>query len=283
MINALFVVWRECFEAVLIVGILYAYLNRQANPRRSMRFMWGGVAAGIVLSAFLAYGVQAAQTELQGAALEYFEAAMLVTAAALMTQMCIWMKQHARTIRAELEGELRDALSTAKLVGVASIAAIAIAREGFELVMFYYGMGVEAQAQGAWGSLALWSSAGVALTAVTAWAYYKGLKIFNPRIFFRVTAAFLLVTASSLVLAAARKLSQMDAIPTWIDPIWDSSWLLDERTGFGQFVSTATGYTSTPSLMLLVVFLAYWAIALGFYYGWARKPKSAPQILSSAR
>lgn len=270
MVNALFIVWRECFEAVLIVGILVAYLKRQPSPSRSYRFMWGGVALGMILSACLALGVQLASTELQGAALEYFEATMLFVAAGLMAQMCIWMKKHARTLRGELEGGLKTALSerlpTKKLLGIALVAAIAISREGFELVMFFYGMTIEATENGTMGQLVLYSSLGVALTAATAVVYTKGLKMFNPRIFFQVTTVFLLVTASGLVLAAVRKLVQMDAIPTLKDQLWDTSRWLDERSAFGQVVSTVTGYESTPALVTVVAYSLFWAVTLFFYW-----------------
>jgi len=273
MINALFVVWRECFEAVLIVGILSAYLMRQQNVIQAKRFMWAGVAAGATLSALLALGFQKAQTELQGVALEIFEASMLLIAATLMTQMCLWMKQHARSIRSELEHDLRGALSRKRLIGVAVVAALAIAREGFELVMFFYGMGLEASASGQVGSLAAWGAAGVGLTAVSAWAYYKGLRFFKPRVFFGVTTVFLFVTAGSLLMAALRKFQQMDLIP-YTDVVWDTSWLLDERTEFGQFFSTATGYESTPQLLTALVYVAYWVLALGLYSGLpTRRPR----------
>ena len=44
--NALFIIWRESAEAMLVVGILYAWLARQPDRRAGMRYLWGGVAAG---------------------------------------------------------------------------------------------------------------------------------------------------------------------------------------------------------------------------------------------
>ena len=265
MINAVFIVWRECFEAVLIVGILYAYLLRQENPRRSLRFMWLGCIAGAILSGLLAYGVQHARSELEGAMLEYFEAGMLVTAAFLMTQMCIWMKRHARTLRAELESGLKHALSTTRLIGVATLATLAIAREGFEMVMFFYGMGIEASEKGLNAELIAYSLVGVALTAATAWLYYQGLKAFNAKLFFRITAIFLLVTASTLVLTAVRKLVQMDAIPTLVDQMWDTSAILDVRSTLGQFASQIIGYEPTPAGISVLAYVLYWTLTLMFY------------------
>lgn len=270
--NALFIIWRECFEAVLIVGILFSYLKKQANPGRALRFMWVGVAGGVTLSVILAYGVQAAQSELQGEALEFFEVGMLILTAILMTQMCLWMKKHARALKGALESQLDVALNTAKLVGVATLTALAIAREGFEIVMFLYGMIIEARERGGLGTLVGYSTMGVLLTMITAWIYYRGLKIFNPRIFFNITTAFLLLTASGLVLTATRKLIQMDALPTLINQLWDTSGILDERSAVGQVVATITGYESTPALISVLVYALYWAITLFFYRSMNLRP-----------
>ncbi len=263
MINALIVVWRECFEAVLIVGILSAFLRRQLNAQQAQRYMWAGVGAGVLLSAGLAWGFQKAQTELQGLTLDVFEASMLLVAAALMTHMCLWMKHHAKTLKSELERGLRGALSQS--VGVAAIAALAIAREGFELVMFFYGMGIEAIETGRMASLLMWGAGGVALTAVSAWAYYAGLRFFSARSFFRVTTVFLLVTAGSLLLASIRKFQQMDLIP-YIAPLWDTSALLDERSPVGQFFSTLTGYESSPQALTALLYTGFWALTLAVYF-----------------
>jgi high-affinity iron transporter len=43
--NALFIVWRESAEAMLVVGILYAWLKRRSDATIGMRYLWGGVAA----------------------------------------------------------------------------------------------------------------------------------------------------------------------------------------------------------------------------------------------
>ena len=42
-----FVVWRECFEALLVIGIIYAWMAKQED-RSCMRYLWGGVLLGIL-------------------------------------------------------------------------------------------------------------------------------------------------------------------------------------------------------------------------------------------
>ena len=37
--NALFIVWRESAEAMLVVGILYAWLKRRPDAASGMRYL----------------------------------------------------------------------------------------------------------------------------------------------------------------------------------------------------------------------------------------------------
>jgi high-affinity iron transporter len=52
--NALFIIWRESAEAMLVVGILYAWLRNHPDVKRGMRYLWAGVGAGIALALALA-------------------------------------------------------------------------------------------------------------------------------------------------------------------------------------------------------------------------------------
>lgn len=274
MLNALFVVWRESFEAVLIVGILYAYLNKQTDEKAKavgLRSMWLGVLGGVVLSALLALGINLAETELQGMALEYFQLGMLIVACILMTHMCLWMKIHGRHMKSDLEGGLNQAMTASKKFEIALLSMLAVAREGSETVIFLYGMTFEAAEKNMMSSLILYSALGFFLALVTWVIFNRGLRFFSQRVFFNVTTVFLLLTASSLILNVTRKLIQSDLLPTIKDVAWDTSALLDERTPFGQFISTMTGYQSTPALMTVIVFVAYWTITYMIYKFLMRK------------
>jgi high-affinity iron transporter len=260
--NVAFVIWRESFEAFLIVGILFSAVRNWDQLKHPKRFLGGGVLLGVCMSLALAYFFQHAQTELEGLALEYFDIFMMILAAGLMTHMCAWMRRHAPALKRELEAEVRS-VSRTRLIGLSAVAALAVAREGAEIVVFLFGMYSEAgqaseSARRFWMAVAL----GVGLTGGSAWAYVRGLKFFNPRIFFRVTTVFLLMTASSLFVSAVRKLIQMGTLPPLREMVWDTSFLIDERTGFGQLVSSMTGYESAPSLMVVLALAVFWSTAL---------------------
>lgn len=39
--QVLFVVWRESFEALLVIGIIYAWIKHHPDSRNGMKFLWG--------------------------------------------------------------------------------------------------------------------------------------------------------------------------------------------------------------------------------------------------
>ena len=91
MLNALIVVFRESLEAMLVIGVLLAWIVRQSEPVALRRGLWAGVVAGFGLAVVLGVATFAAQSQLEGIALEAFQLGMVLFAAALITQMVIWM------------------------------------------------------------------------------------------------------------------------------------------------------------------------------------------------
>jgi high-affinity iron transporter len=52
--QVLFIVWRESVEALLVVGILYAWLkNGDADARRGLPYLWAGVGLGVLAAVAL--------------------------------------------------------------------------------------------------------------------------------------------------------------------------------------------------------------------------------------
>jgi len=253
--NALFVVWRESVEAMLVVGILYAWLKRNDPGGRGIRALWLGVGAGIGLALALGWAMLAAQSELSGQALEWFQTALVFAAAGLITQMVLWMQSRGREIKKNLEHDLARATERSNWFGVAAIAALAIAREGAETVIFLYGLGLERD--GGTG-LAVGALAGFVLAALTAWAAARGLRFVDYRIFFRVSGLLLLIFAAALLVGGIERLIGMGWLPALIEPLWDSSRLLDDSTTTGRLIAALTGYRAQPSLMLLLIYVTYW-------------------------
>ncbi|MBI2306361.1 MAG: FTR1 family protein [Rhodocyclales bacterium] len=261
--NAFFVVWRESLEAFLVVGILYAWLQANDGGGRGRRALFAGVAAGIALALALGWALVAVQDELAGEALEAFQTGMLLVAAALITQMVLWMRRHGRQLRTQIHAELAAAQARAGLAGVAVVAALAVAREGAETAIFLYGFAQE----GGVADLAAGAGAGFAAAAVTAVAAARGLRRFDSGRLLRYSSILLLVIASALLVAAADRLIGTGWLPGIVDPLWDSSTLLDDSAGTGKLVADFSGYRARPALSVVAIYAAYWATVA---FAWRR-------------
>jgi high-affinity iron transporter len=271
MLNATFIVWREAVEAILIVGILYAWLAGDAQRSRALRWLWGGVASGLLLAGFLGAAILLVQSELSGVALEAFQAVMLLLAAALITQMVIWMQRHGRALKADLQQHATRAIEQSRWWGVASLATIAVGREGAETVMFLYGITLEHGG----AELASWLTAaggGLAAAAVTAWLLTRGGRLLPARTFFRLSGAVLLLLAASLLVGGVEKLIALDWLPALAEPLWDTSAVLDVQGTAGGLLAAFAGYRAQPSLTLVLAYGLYWVAVTALLSAYASRP-----------
>jgi high-affinity iron transporter len=256
--NALFVVWRESLEAFLIAGILYAWLKVNDTSGKGRRALFGGLAVGVGLALLLGWALLTVQDELTGNALEIFQIATLFVATILITQMVLWMKKNGRQMKARLHQDLSSAAEKSGYWGVAIVAALAVAREGAETVIFLYGL-----AQGEdLAAMAVGSLAGLGLAAVTAFIAAKSLARLNIGLLLRLSSILLLILASALLVSAVDRLIGSGWLPPLLDPVWDSSALIDDTTTVGKLVADFSGYRARPALSTLLAWIVYWSVVL---------------------
>ena len=256
--NAFFVVWRESLEAFLIAGILYAWLQANDDTGRGKRALFVGLAAGAGLALLLGWALLSVQDELTGDALEIFQTATLFVATGLITQMVLWMRRHGRQMKARLHAELSAAASRSGHLGVAVVAALAVAREGAETVIFLYGMAQEGDLR----ALLIGTLAGFAGAGATAWLAAKSLARLNIGLLLRLSSILLLILASALLISAVDRLSGAGYLPPLLDPVWDTSLLLDDTTTGGKLIADFSGYRARPALSTLLAGISYWSVVL---------------------
>ena len=255
----LFVMWRETVEAMLVVGILYAWLSHHPAAQRGLNYLWGGVLAGLGGAFLLGLGIESLSGVLSDDGHEYFMAGMLLVAAVLIVQMVFWMRRHGRRLKQDMEDSLKQSTKNQNWWGVFSLAAIAVAREGSETVVFLSSLAIGSDGFASsqfWLALGL----GVVLAGATFALLQLGGKLVSWRLFFKVTEILLLLLACSLLMGGAEKLMDMQLLPVIKSQIWDSSMLLDDGSVFGSVISSFTGYRARPALMNLIVFVGYWVV-----------------------
>ncbi len=268
MFNAFIIVWRESLEAMLVIGILLAWILRQPVEMQAVqrRAVWSGVAGGAILALALGYATYAVQSELAGAALEKLQLALVLFAAGLILQMVLWMHRHGRTMRRELEDQ---AARSRGVAGLVTITALAVAREGAETVVFLYGLGVEALGGGV--AMTLLAALGGFLAAgATAWLVARGARYLNYRLVFRLSEGFLLLIANALLANGIDRMIALEWLPPLIDPVWDLSGILPDAQGVGRFLADFMGYRAQPAGMLLLASIVYW-----LYAWWRLRAKPA--------
>lgn len=265
LFQAFFVVWRESIEALMVIGILHGWLRTIPQPRFYYACLWAGIAAGGALAGILAGAVYGADTILFPTAGDWLSLAMTAAAAILIVRMVVWMHRKAPMLRRALEQSLARAVADRNGWAIASLAMIAVAREGSETVIFLFGIGSAAQGRDLTGFL-LSAFLGLAAAGGTYAALLIASRHVSQRAFFRITEVLLLLLGASLALAAANGAATIDLWPaSWLDalsqPAWDLSAILADDA-LGGLPFALLGYRAQPSFLELGVFACYWLIVL---------------------
>jgi len=101
---------------------------------------------------------------------------------------------------------------------------------------------------------------GVAAAFATFWLLQQGSRILSWRLFFRVSEILLLLLAGALLVSGIEKLIALDVVPALVDPVWNTSRLLDDSGRLGGLIASFTGYRSRPALLPLLALAAYWIV-----------------------
>lgn len=259
--QVLFIVWRESVEAMLVIGILHAWMSRDPAGEGGKPYLWGGVLMGLMAALLLGLGLFRL-AELVPGSEEYFQAGMVLVAAGLIVHMVRWMRAHGRTLKQELESGLSRNAAQENWWGVLVLSAIAVAREGSETVVFLYGM-LGAAEPGALWQVVLAGLAGFLLALLTFWGLQLGGRIFSWRLFFRVTEVMLLLLGGALFVSGVEKLISLGLLPAGHQQWWDSSWLLDDASPFGGVIASLTGYRAQPAQTAVFAYVLFWLAVWG--------------------
>ncbi|TMA63472.1 MAG: hypothetical protein E6J68_04735 [Deltaproteobacteria bacterium] len=255
MFETLLIVWRESLEAALIVGVLLTYLAR-SGQRSGIPYVWAGSLLAVL--AALACGVASndAASHLDADLQELVQAGILFLAVAVLTWMVLWMHRNAAGLGGDLRRKADQALATGRLVGVATIAFVAVFREGLETVLFLWGVLVQRADLTALPFVAA-GLGGAALAIATAWLFFRGFRFLSLRRFFRVTGVLLLLVAAGLLVSGVNKLIGLGYLSPIVSQVWSTAWLVRDDSPLGAFLAALVGYRSRPSLAEVLAFVAY--------------------------
>lgn len=225
--NSLLIILREGFEAILILSAVATSL-RAAGHGAALRSFWSGAGAAVAASFLLAALAGRIGLDRAGEAVEGITC-LLAVAVLFVTSYWLISRVEGRRWQQFIRDSVRRAASAERLGGLAVLAFVVVFREGFETVLFYQALLVEA-AGTAGGSTAI--AAGLGAGVVLLALLHAGIRFFGLRIpmrgFFAVTGGLLYVLAIKFAGVGIRELQ----LAGWLTPrpvAWlpEVAWLRD--------------------------------------------------------
>jgi high-affinity iron transporter len=216
-VQSLMLLVREGFEAILIIAALMSFLTKAGAPARRREVAWGAWAA------VAASGLTAVLFELllkvPPGRRSALEGVTMLAAVAVLFYVSYWLfsKIEADKWSAFLKGKMQAALSSGSALALASVAFLAVYREGVETILFYKALLVSGGPGDAGAVLA-----GVALGAVILVLLYVLLMRLGVRIpmkaFFAVTGMLLYYMAFVFAGKGVAELQESGVVGTTVIP-----------------------------------------------------------------
>ena len=252
MLATLIIVFREVIEAGLIIGIVLA--ATVGVPRRGL-WVGYGIFGGVFGACLVAAFASSISSAMEGVGQELFNVGILLTAVAMLTWHNVWMAKHGREIATHMKN-IGSQVATGKksLLALAIVVGIAVLREGSEIVLFIYGIALAGKDSA--GTMALGAFLGLVLGVIIGATTYFGLVKIPSRYLFNVTGLLIAFLAAGMAAQAVAFLQQAQILTAFSVTAWNSSDFLSEGSIAGKVLHTLIGYTSRPTEMQLIAYVA---------------------------
>lgn len=296
-LQAFIITFREALEALLIVGVIVAYLTKM-NHAHWNKWVWFGAFLALVSSFGVALLFQVVLTgyEMMGSQ-NYLRFSIMLASCALLTHMILFMAKQSATFQERIEAKVSAILTAGSIANLIVHSYLVVLREGVETVFFFAAIsgGDIQKALTSWGALL-----GLIAAGVLAWYFFRGARRISLSVFFRVTTVLLVLIAAGLLVQGIGVMQDMKLIGSLyrtpggeIGEIYNITWFMPEHpqdeihyirdTGekplisgqVGIFFKAFLGYTQAPSLE---EFAAYWLYLLTMYVLLTRRPKEAGRL-----
>ncbi|MBB3810523.1 FTR1 family iron permease [Pseudochelatococcus contaminans] len=251
MLAALIIVFREVLEAGLIVGVVLA---ASRGIRHRGLYVAGGVLAGVLGAAIIAVFADQISNLFDGTGQEILNAIVLAVAVVMLVWTGLWMSTHGRQLTEEIKTVGKDVVEGRKpLTALAIVVAAAVLREGFEVVLFLYGVVAAGGTTAA--SIAIGGFLGILAGAAVSALLYLGIVAIPLKHVFSAISVLITLLAAGLAAQSIGLLQSAGYFEVWADPLWDTSNILTEDSIVGRVLHSLVGYTAQPSGLQLVAYI----------------------------
>ncbi|HET9087563.1 MAG TPA: Fe-S-containing protein [Acidobacteriaceae bacterium] len=204
MLQAFVITLREGVEASLIVGIVFAYLNKIGRVDLK-RTVMQAVGAALLCSVLVA--VVLARTQFNQ---DIFEGAVMLVAAFFVISMIWFMNRTAKALKGKIESKIGSLAANSSRGGLFLFVFLMVLREGVETVLILSAVSLNStELMSLFGTLL-----GITLAVVFGVLFVKGSVRINIQRFFRVTTVILYFVAFQLLVSGLHELSENGILPS---------------------------------------------------------------------
>jgi high-affinity iron transporter len=202
MLQAFIITLREGVEAALIVGIVFAYLDK-IERRDLKRTVFVALACAIAASVCVAVVISHLNFNQ-----DIFEGWVMLVAAAFVVGMIWFMHKTARSMRGDIESKVGK-LTGSKLA-LFMFVFLMVLREGVETVLILAGVSLNSTELMSFTGTLL----GIAAAVVFGVLFIRGSVRINLQRFFRVTTVILYFVVFQLIVSGLHELSENGVLPS---------------------------------------------------------------------
>lgn len=246
LLTSVIIVLREVLEATLLISLLSALSGVYGISRRWLGWSLCLGAAGAI-SYSLGINVitdwfDGVGQEVTSAAIQFLIYLLLMLAITLMLSGVVRQARYARLT----------------VVTMVATVALAVTREGFEILVYVYGSyGVFSQFMAILTGAVIGASIGISIGVLV---YYLVIATkFRQSLVLGI--GLLSLVAAGMVSQSVLLLIQADWLPSQ-HPVWDSSGWLPENTVTGQLLYALIGYEATPTAIQALAYFGGLALML---------------------
>ncbi|MGH9018792.1 MAG: FTR1 family protein [Acidimicrobiales bacterium] len=262
---------REGLETVVILGAITVFLRHQGRGDQ-LRMVWMASGAAATICVGLAVALGAVELSLSIVAEQRCEGIVSAVAVATVTYMVIWMRRFPKDLIRDSNSMAAQRFARGSGRAVAVMAFVAVLREGFEITVFVVAL-VGARTTSPLLSVT-GAVAGVLLAVIIGVAVVRGGVRVDIARFFRITGIVLVVSAAGLAMTAIHAANTGGWLVFGQTPQFDWSRLSPPGTVQSAFVSGVFGIQPYPTLIDVVVWLAYLIPMLGVVL-WPRRVEAS--------
>jgi high-affinity iron transporter len=256
---------REGLEAGLVVSILLAAL-RQSNAsasavggrKVSSTSVWLGVLGAVMVAGSFAAVLTYSTNTLSSSAQDVVGGLLSVLAVALVTGMVFWMRRTARTLSAQLKGDVARAVAVG--AGALTITAfLAVGREGLETTLFLW---TAVKASGSTLAPLVGAGIGLAAAVVLCWLLYERAVRIDLGKFFNRTAIALIVIAAGVLSYGLGDLQEGRWLPgqRWV--AFDLTGNVDPNSWWASIISGVTELAPKMTVLQVVAWATYLVVVI---------------------